>query len=201
MTNINSTTNNNYITDCTENYLDFNTAEEYSEYGLIPAGTLARVKLHIRAGNHNDESKGWKGNYATRNEETGAIYLNCEFTIIGGRYARHKIWQLIGLYSNKNNNRWGAMGRSFIRIILNSAKGFNDKDMSEAAVAARKISSLNELEGLEFAAGIEVEKDLSGNERNVIKRVLTPQHKDYAEIMGRYGNGSVQMPFDKPTWA
>jgi len=166
------------------NYYDFNTAEELTEYSLIPAGTLAKLKLHINPGNYNDESSGWTDNYATRNDTTGAVYLACEFTVLEGKYAKRKIWQLIGLYSEKNNNRWGDMGRAVVRAVLNSARGFTDKDESEKATAARQITSFAELEGLEFAAKIDIEKDGHENDRNVIKSILTPQHKSYAEIMG-----------------
>ncbi|WP_341755586.1 hypothetical protein [Candidatus Tisiphia endosymbiont of Ptychoptera albimana] len=95
-----------------------------------------------------------------------------------------KIWQLIGLYSEKNNNRWGAMGRSFIRSILNSAKGFSDKDNCEAAQNARRIDSFADLNGLEFVVRIDVEQDQDGNNRNVIKCAIGLEHKDYAAVMG-----------------
>lgn len=189
-----NTITNTVITNITNNYYDFNTAEEPTEYSPIPSGTLAKVRLHISSGNYNDEAIGWTDNYATRNDITGAIYLACEFTVLEGKYAKRKIWQKIGLYSNKNNNRWGDMGRSVMRAILNSARGFTDKDETEKAKAARQIKSFAELEGLEFAAKIDIEKDANENDRNVIKSILTPQHKDYAKIMG------ASAVIAKPSW-
>lgn len=186
------------ITNNMDNYFDFNTAE-VSVFEIIPAGTLAKVRMHITPGNYRDEAKGWTDGHATKNDATGAVYLNCEFTVMEGNCFKRKIWQKIGLYSDKNSNRWGDMGRSVIRSILNSARGFTDKDESEKAKAARMIESFAELEGLEFAARIDTEKDINENDRNIIKLVLTPEHKDYTQIMGR--SQGAQIPFDIPGWA
>ena len=75
---------------------DFNDAQ--TNTNLIPKGTLAKVRLTIRPGGFDDPSQGWTGGYATRGS-TGAVYLNGEFTVLEGQYARRKIFTLIGLYS------------------------------------------------------------------------------------------------------
>jgi len=177
----------------TTNFYDFNTATTQTNYDLIPRGTIAKVNIHIKRGGYDDLENGWTGGYTTKNRVTGAIYLDCEFTVLEGKYYRRKIWSLIGLYSDKNNNKWGEIGRSFIRSILNSAKGFSDKDNSEAAQEARKIKDFGELEGLEFITKIDVELDSNGNERNVIKVAVDSSHKDYAKYMS--GNNDI------PGWA
>ncbi|WP_375331659.1 hypothetical protein [Candidatus Tisiphia endosymbiont of Temnostethus pusillus] len=168
-------------------FYDFNNIEQLN-FELIPAGTIAKVALRIKMGGYDDLEQGWTLGYATKNLVSGAVYLNCAFTILQGKldekYIGYKIWQLIGLYSEKNNNRWGAMGRSFIRSILNSAKGFSDKDNCEAAQTARRIDSFADLNGLEFVVRIDVEQDQDGNNRNVIKCAIGLEHKDYAAVMG-----------------
>ena len=58
---------------------------------------------------------------------TGAVYLDAEYTVLEGPYARRKVWSLIGLYSPKGPD-WANMGRGLIRGILNSARGVSDKD-------------------------------------------------------------------------
>ena len=63
---------------------DFNDAESQS-FDLIPKGTIAKVRLTIRPGGYNDEQQGWTGGYATRNANTGAVYLNCEYTVARGQ--------------------------------------------------------------------------------------------------------------------
>jgi hypothetical protein len=115
---------------------DFNDAQ--SNTNLIPKGTLARVRLTIRPGGFDDPSQGWTGGYATRGS-TGAVYLNGEFTVLEGPYARRKIFTLIGLHSPKGPD-WANMGRSLVRGMLNSARGISDKDTSPEAQAARRIN-------------------------------------------------------------
>ena len=100
---------------------------------LIPKGTLAKVRLTIRPGGFDDPSQGWTGGYATCGS-TGAVYLNGEFVVLEGPYAKRKIFTLVGLYSPKGPD-WANMGRSLIRGMLNSARGLSDKDVSPQAQA------------------------------------------------------------------
>jgi len=173
-----------------ENFYDFNNAE-IASYDVIPQNTIARVRLKIIPGGYNDESQNRTGGYLTKSSATGAIYLNCEFTILGGEYGGRKVWSLIGLYSSGNDNHWGKMGRSFIRSILNSSSGFTEQDNSPEASQARQISSFADLDGREFVAKIDVQNDAYGEskERNVIKTAITPEHKSYNAIMQQVATG------------
>lgn len=171
------------------NWMDFSDADEQTGGDLIPHKTPVKVRMKIRAGSYNDAEQGWTGGYATRNEKTGAVYLDCEFTIIGGKYNKRKVWSLVGLYSPKGP-KWAQMGRSFIRAALESARGVRPSDASELAIKARRINGLGDLDGLEFAALVEVQKAEEGtdyNDRNVIQTVLPVTHKDYAELMNGAG--------------
>ncbi len=166
-------------------YYDFNTAEEQTNFDAIPKGTLAKVRMTIKPGGYDDVNNGWTGGYATHKAESGAVYLSCEYVVLEGEYAKRKVWSMIGLYSHKNNNAWGNMGRSFIRAILNSARGLSGKDNSAQAQALRRINGLGDLDGIEFVAKIDVSKDQNGNDRNEIKIAITPDSKDYAAVMGQ----------------
>ena len=166
----------------TRSWNDFNDAESQS-FDLIPKGTIVKVRLTIRPGGYNDEQQGWTGGYATRNANTGAVYLNCEHTVLEGQYARRKIFSLIGLMSPKGPD-WANMGRSLVRGILNSAHGISDKDVSPQAQAKRRIRSFGDLDGIEFRARIDVGKDTSGEDKNEIRVAVTPDHRDYAAHMG-----------------
>lgn len=170
---------------------DFNDAQ--SNTNLIPKGTLAKVRLTIRPGGFDDASQGWTGGYATRGS-TGAVYLNGEFTVTEGQYARRKIFTLIGLYSPKGPD-WANMGRSMIRGMLNSARGISDKDQSPQAQAARRINGLGDLDGIEFLARIDVGTDASGDDKNEIRSAVTPDHRDYARAMGL----AAQPGYNPPT--
>ncbi len=159
---------------------DFNDAQ--TNTNVIPKGTLAKVRLSIRPGGFDDRAQGWTGGYAKR-ASTGAVFLDAEYTVVEGPYAKRKIWSLIGLYS-PNGPSWANMGRSLIRGILNSSRGISDKDNSPEAQAARRINGFADLDGIEFIARIDVGRDSSGDERNEIKSAVMPDHRDYAQLMG-----------------
>ena len=159
---------------------DFNDAQ--SNANVIPKGTLAKVRMTIRPGGFDDPAQGWTGGYARRGA-TGAVYLDAEYTVLEGPYARRKIWSLIGLYSPKGPD-WANMGRSLVRGMLNSARGISDKDNSPEAQAARRIDGFADLDGLEFVARIDIGTDTNGEDKNEIRAAVTPDHRDYAQIMG-----------------
>ena len=159
---------------------DFNDAKQNTN--LIPKGTIAKVRLTIRPGGFDDPSQGWTGGYAKRGS-TGAVYLDVEYTVLEGPYARRKVWSMIGLYSPKGPD-WGNMGRGFVRGVLNSARGLSDKDNTPDAQNARRISGLGDIDGLEFVARIDVGKDSNGDDRNDIRQPVTRDHRDYAAAMG-----------------
>ena len=161
------------------NWTDFNDADSQTSFDLIPKGTIVPVRMIFKPGGYDDHNRGWTGGYATRKPETGAIYLSCEFVITEGKFARRKVWSLIGLFSQKGPE-WGNMGRSFIRAILNSSRGISDQDNSPQAAQARRISGLADLDGIEFLAKIDVEKDQNSEDKNVIKFAITPDHKEYS---------------------
>lgn len=170
----------------THAWSDFNDAKQNAN--LVPKGTLAKVRLTIRPGGFDDPSQGWTGGYAKRGM-TGSVYLDAEYTVLDGPYAKRKIWSMIGLYS-PNGPNWTNMGRSLVRGILNSARGLSDKDNSPEAQNARRINGFADLDGIEFVARIDVGTDTNGDEKNDIRSAVTKDHKDYALHMGG-GNAPV----------
>ena len=188
--------------------MDFNNSENQSSFDAIPNNTLAKVRMSIKPGGYDDQSQGWVGGYATKNEATGSVYLSCEFVILEGLYAKRKVWGIIGLYSNKGPE-WGNMGRSFIKAILNSARGFSETDNSPAAQSARKINGLGDLDGIEFLAKITTKKDQNEELRNEIRFAITPDHKDYQAFMGSVAPMLTKLPAspaapatnNRPAWA
>ncbi|WP_201772696.1 hypothetical protein [Endozoicomonas numazuensis] len=160
---------------------DFNDATDQGSYDVIPSGTLVKVRMTLKPGGYDNPEMGWTGGYATCGD-TGAIYLNAEFTVLEGQYARRKIWSLIGMHSPKGPE-WENMGRSFVRGILQSARNIKAEDNSPPAYKARQLQSLSELDGIEFVAKISTEKDQYDEPKNVIKQAITPEHKQYAQLM------------------
>ena len=169
---------------------DYNDAESQNSYDLIPKGTIVPVRMILKPGGYDDPSQGWTGGYATRNETTGSVYLNAEFVVLEGAHARRKIWSLIGLLSLKGPE-WGNMGRSFVRGILNSARGLSDKDNSPQAQTARRINGFADLDGIEFLAKIDVGKDANGDAKNEIRFAVTPGSKDWKAFQE---NGGLWRP-------
>lgn len=164
------------------NWNDFNDAEQQTSFDLIPKGTLAKVRMTLKPGGHDDASKGWTDGYASESFDTGSVYLAAEFVVLEGEYAKRKLWSNIGLHSPKGDT-WANMGRTFIRAALNSAYGFLPADQSVDAQNARRISSFGGLDGIEFVVRIDVEKDAKGENRNIVKQAIEPDHKDYARLM------------------
>jgi len=168
----------------TNHWNDFNDADaQQGAFDLIPKGTIVPVRMTIKPGGHDDPGQGWTGGYATESFDTGAVYLACEFVVTGGPFAKRKMWSNVGLHSKKGPT-WGQMGRSFIRAALNSARNVHPQDNSPPAVALRRINSFADLDGIEFLARVDVEKDAKGEDRNVVKLAVEPDHKDYAALMG-----------------
>ena len=194
------------------NWNDFNDADsQQGGFDLIPRGTIVPVRMTIKPGGHDDPSQGWTEGYATQSFETGSVYLACEFVVTAGPFAKRKMWSNVGLLSRKGPV-WSQMGRSFIRAVLNSSRGVHPQDNSPQASIARRINSFEDLDGIEFIARVDVEKDGKGDDRNVVKIAIEPDHKDYAVL--RSGNPSASMPTaqaparsvapsvsGKPTWA
>ncbi len=163
---------------------DFNDAEaQQSGFNLIPKGTLVPVLMTLKAGGYYDASQGWNDGYPTQSPTTGAVYLAAEFVITGGEFAKRKMWSNVGLYSPKGPT-WTQMGRTFVRAALNSARNVLPQDNSPQAAAARRIQGFVDLDGLEFVVRVDIEKDGRGDERNVVKTAVEPDHPDYARIMG-----------------
>jgi hypothetical protein len=154
--------------------MNFNDAEAQIEFGIIPNNTIAKAVLTIRAGNDFSDP------FLTRSKDGNATYLSCEFTILEGQFARRKVFDKIGICGS---DVWVNMGKARIRAILESAKNINSKDMSETAMAARKINSFDELNGLEPIIKIGVEHDRSGvyQDKNRVTSIITPEHKFFAE--------------------
>lgn len=162
-------------------WVDFNDAPPQQDFGLIPKGTLLKVRMTIKPGGYNHDEYGWTGGWATMSDH-GAVYLSCEFVVVHGEYERRKIWSSIGLHSPKGP-AWGNMGRSFLRAVLNSAGRIDPEDMSEEAVEWRQVEGLEEFDGLTFVAKADVERDEHGNYRNVIKFAVEPNHPEYEQVM------------------
>ncbi|MBT4837328.1 MAG: hypothetical protein HON94_08280 [Methylococcales bacterium] len=58
-------------------------------------------------------------------------------------------------------------------------------DISPKAEQARCVNSFDDLNGIEFIGQVGWEKDQYDDFKCVIKTIITPDHKDYAQLMGK----------------
>jgi hypothetical protein len=148
-------------------------------YELIPHKTIAKVRLLLKKGNY--VTKEWPDGYASLSKSGTSVYLACEFVILGGEYENRKIWSNIGLHSD-NSEKYGEIGRSMIKAILNSANSLHSKDKSLEAEKQRQINSFADLDNLICVAEVTI-NDKGDSPRNEIKTILTPDHAKYSEYM------------------
>jgi hypothetical protein len=155
--------------------MNFNDAEQQTEFGLIPANTIAKARFVLKPGNDFSDP------YLTRSKNGDSTYLDCEFIILEGQYAKRKIFDKIGI---SGSDTWVNMGKARIRAMLESAKNVNPKDMSDAAMAARQINSFEELNGLEVIVKIGIESDRSGvyQDKNRVASIITPDNALYKSL-------------------
>ena len=158
---------------------NFNDAEDQIPYELVPHKTIAKVMLLLKKGNHI--TKEFPDGYASLSKSGTSVYLACEFVILGGEYENRKIWSNIGLHSD-NSEKYGEIGRSMIKAILNSAYSLHSKDKSPEAEKQRHIKSFSDLDNLICVAEITI-KTSGDQPRNEIKTILTPDHAKYSEYM------------------
>ncbi len=140
--------------------INLNDAEiSTGDYELIPDGKIAKVSMLVKPGGEGEG--GWLTQAAS-----GNLYLNCEFVVTEGKYARRKFWQVLVLVGGKKNEKGESMSanisKATLRAIVESAKGVDPKDTSEDAKAKRVLQSFDDLNGLEFTAKIKIEKGTDG---------------------------------------
>lgn len=175
---------------------DFNDAESNSNTGdLIPKGTVAPVILTIRPGGTGD------GGWLTQSRNSPYQYLDCEFTITGGPFARRKFWTLLMAgHSAPTEERVAktlGITRSKLRGLLESARGIDPNDMSDAAKAKRIVQGYGDFSGMEFVAKIGIEKGGEGySDKNVFDNAVPVSSPDYAKA--KSGAASAPAAFASP---
>lgn len=185
-----------------EGGLDLNSADAQQGFGeLIPTGTICPVIMTIRPGGKGPE--GW----LTESKTSDAMYLNCEFTVTEGPFAKRKLWSNLTWTGGKKNDKGQSMGgeitRSTLRAMLESARNIMPEDMSEKAMASRRVNSFSEFNNLEFVIKVGIEKGQSGYpDKNKIMAVVTPDKPDYRQDHhSAQPSAPMSAPTTTPPWA
>ena len=72
-------------------HMDFNGADaQDAAFGLIPAGTLVKIRLTVRPGSAGPDR------WLTQSRTSAALYLNTEAVVLDGPHARRRIYTRIG---------------------------------------------------------------------------------------------------------
>ena len=160
--------------------MDFNNVGLQEGFDLIPNNEIVKVRLVLR-GAPADLC-------VTLGRNEGTAYLNCEFVVLEGKYAKRKIFDKIGI---EGNEKWVNLGKARIKAILESAHEISPRDTSEKAIKARQIESYLDLNGLDFVIRVGVEHDANGlyQDRNRVAAIITPDHAMYDKYM--HGEDSI----------
>jgi hypothetical protein len=117
--------------------IDFNTARPQRDLDVIPANKICTLQITVRAGGAGDD--GWL-KYASDGASSG---LDCEFIVLEPeQYAKRKLWHWFTIEGTKpGHDDAGKISHNTLRAIWESAHGIRPDDSSEAAQAARKVTS------------------------------------------------------------
>jgi hypothetical protein len=174
---------------------NFNDAGEQKSFDVIPAGTICILQLTIRRGGAGDD--GW----LKRSANGASEGLDCEFTVTEGQYAKRKLWQLFTVRgTTPGHAEAGEISRNTFRAILESARGIKPSDTSEAAQAARKVSSWADFDQLRFMArlGVRPPQD-TYPAKNTISEVITPDRQNWKRPEQISANSAAPAPAPAPT--
>lgn len=172
-----------------QNLMDFNDAGEQRSGDVIPVNTIAKVVATIRPGSVG------QGGWLTQSQKSDVQYLNFEFTVLEGPYAKRKIWQNLTVSGGKVDERgqskgWGIT-KATLRAMLDSAYGLDPDDDSPQARQRRVTQDWGAFNGLQFIIKIGIDKGKDGNpDKNKLGLVLTRKNAEYAGLM--YGAGMPQ---------
>ena len=149
--------------------------------------------MTIKPGGHDDAAQGWTGGYATQSFDTGSVWTwpaSSWCWRANSHAASSGPTSACTARRARPGETWGGPSRA----ALNSARNVRPQDNSPQAAAARRIQGFHELDGLEFVARIDVEKDGRGDLRNVVKMAVEPDQTDYLQTAGATPSAAVAPP-------
>ena len=173
--------------------LDFNTAGiGGGAFELVPANTIAKVNMTIRPGGLGE------GGWLTQSNSSDVQYLNCEFTVIEGDYAKRKFWSNLTVSGGKVDEQGrsiaGNITSETLRATLESAHGIKPTDESDEAKRKRMVGGYGDLNGMEFWAKVGIEPARGEYQaKNKLAAVVTPDKEGYGGAPAQpAGNGTAQ---------
>ena len=201
--------------------LDLNNFEANSapdnDFELIPVGTEARAIVTIKPGMHVMDMFGRTQSFHF-STQTKAKWVELEFTIIGGKFDKRKVWDRLfvdGDKMNPNTNKPVAyeIGMGTLRAMIDSINGLDPSDKSENSQRLRSLNGIEDIDGKELCIKIGIKKGTNGYaDSNKLMTSLTPKDNDYIAPSGGHttpptnqspiNQGGGQAPQGNvPSWA
>ena len=142
----------------------------------IDAGEIVKVKLKVKRGDYNNVEKGWTNGLATRSVKSGAIYLNCQFSVVQGDFKGKSFFSLIGLHSEKGPI-YSEIGLGQMKSIILSSNEIED-ETAEFAQNILRDFKISNLDGIEFWCVTKIQHDEYGT-KNPLGKIVIPGHKEW----------------------
>lgn len=151
---------------------------------LIPDGTVARAYMVFGTDGDTQMPEFSNAHVFRKSQNTSAVWLPLELTIMGGDYDKRKVWTNLFVHGDAVGDdgvpKARRIGLETLRKMIDSAHGLSQNDMSPEAQAKRNIASIDVLDGIEVCVVIGVEKGTNGYaDKNRIKTYLTPDSGDF----------------------
>jgi hypothetical protein len=158
--------------------LDFSDTGTQKNFDVIPDGTVATVRMTIRPGGAGE------GGWLKRAKDGASEYLDCEFVVLDGPYAKRKFWMRFTVAgTTKGHDEAADISRRTFRAMLDSVHGLRPDDETDTSKLARRIASWGNLDGISFIAKLGVEPPQNGYKaKNKLDRVITPDEKDWHSV-------------------
>jgi hypothetical protein len=155
--------------------INLNEAGEQRGLDPIPSGTVVRCAVKIRPGGIGE------GGWLTK-AGTGSQYLSVELTVLGGAHKGRKVFNNFVVDGETAGHKEARdISYQTLRAFIESAKGIQASDKSEAAAKARTIDSWGELNGTVVTVKLGVQAARGDYQaRNTIAYVLTPGQNQWA---------------------
>jgi hypothetical protein len=170
------------MNDSNDDFIDLSDAEI-----VIPSGVY-RLRVTLRLSSAGGLLR-WAKNMRTK-------HLECEYIVVGGEHAGHRISDFITLKFDSGEYSHLAvlddeqirkyevavrMGKTRVRAIIESAHSIDPRDDSEAAKAKRESAgNPRALDGLEFCGQVDVRKGRDQfRDQNFLDYVITSDLPDY----------------------
>jgi hypothetical protein len=169
---------------------DFNDAQpQMAPLGeLISDGTFCKLQMKIRPGGADGVGASDRGLLKAANT-SDVKYLDCEFTVVEGPYARRKFWQNYTVSGGKLDDKGHSMGwnisKSTFRAMIDSALGLAASDMSAEAKGKRTLTGLSQLNNIIFAGRVMIEPSSNPqySDSNRLANVVVVGDPQYDAVM------------------